>query len=290
MISVMDGSASSASSGPSPSTSARPESTRRSLSFLVMVIAVVRKYSSASSTIFSRTPDLLLESISSAYFSISRAWCCTLAAAKAGVSSPPPAGAARAASEGAGAPVTAGEVRATGIAVAELYVEAAPGTVPTAGPLVDPTVPGGTVWFCLTLSSRPISAIDGRHRFVKWYLFSTSFWLTPWADWTCGQPSSDALGCVVRLYLRVVLLRNQVKSSASHWVSSIVRLETIPPTGPDVPAVVAPPAGWTFTVRGPRPITRTCVNTVLLTIFGGPAGAAAPVAKTVRLADEMTVM
>ena len=77
-------------------------------------------------------------------------------------------------------------------------VEAAPGTVPTAGPLVDPTVPGGTVWFCLTLSSKPISAIAGRHKFVKWYLASTSFWLTPCADCTAGQPSSDALGSCVR--------------------------------------------------------------------------------------------
>src|SRR6267378_8184071 len=145
MISVIDGSASSASRGPRPSTSSRTESTRRSLSFLVIVIAVVRKYSSASSRIFSRTPGLLLESIWSAYFSIRRAWICTLAAVNAGVSSPLAAVVARADRLGAGGAVAAGgAVWATGIAVAAPY-DGAPGTVPTAGPLVVPTVPGGTV-------------------------------------------------------------------------------------------------------------------------------------------------
>src|ERR1700716_135767 len=71
---------------------------------------------------------------------------------------------------------------ATGIAVAGAYEVPIPGTVPTTGPLVDPTVPGGTVWFCLTLSSNPISAIAGRHKFVKWYLASTFFWSTPSLD------------------------------------------------------------------------------------------------------------
>src|SRR6202158_2256919 len=90
MISVMLGSASSASSGPNPRTSSRTESTSRSLSALVIVIAVVRKYSSASSRIFSRTPLLLLESIWSANFSMSLAWICTFAAVRAGPH--PPAG------------------------------------------------------------------------------------------------------------------------------------------------------------------------------------------------------
>src|SRR6266850_3585040 len=198
MISVMDGSASRASRGPRPRTSSRTESTRRSLSFLVIVIAVVRKYSSASSRIFSRTPGLLLESIWSAYFSIRRAWICTLAAVKAGVSSPPAALVARDERLGAGGAVAAGgEVWAIGIALAAAYV-VAPGTVPTAGPLVVPTVPGGTVWFCLTRSSRPISASAGHHRAWKWYLASTSFWLTPWADRTVGQVGSGALGGWVR--------------------------------------------------------------------------------------------
>ena len=181
MISVMAGSASSASSGPRPSTSSRTESTRRSLSFLVIVIAVERKYSSASSRIFSRTPGLLLESIWSAYFSISRAWIWTLAAVKAGVRSPPTAAAARCDSDGAGGAVTGG-AWASGIDVVGPYVVAPPGIVPTAGPLAPPADAGGAVWFCLTLSSRPISAIAGRHRAVKWYLASTSFWLTPCAD------------------------------------------------------------------------------------------------------------
>src|SRR6266852_2376902 len=52
MISVMLGSASSASRGPKPRTSSRTESMRRSLSVLVIVIAVVRKYSSASYDLF----------------------------------------------------------------------------------------------------------------------------------------------------------------------------------------------------------------------------------------------
>src|SRR5260221_317597 len=107
MISVMAGSASSASSGPRPNTSSRTESTRRSLSFLVIVIAVERKYSSASSRIFSRTPGLLLESIWSANFSIRRAWIWTLAAVKAGVRSPPTAAAARCDNDGVGGAATA---------------------------------------------------------------------------------------------------------------------------------------------------------------------------------------
>jgi hypothetical protein len=64
---------------------------------------------------------------------------------KAGVSSPPAAAAARDDRLGGGAAVaTGGDVWATGIAVAAAYV-VAPGTVPTAGPLDVPTVPGGTV-------------------------------------------------------------------------------------------------------------------------------------------------
>src|SRR6202165_3417222 len=185
MISVMDGSASSASSGPSPSTSSRTESTRRSLSFLVIVIAVERKYSSASSRIFSRTPGLLLESIWSAYFSIRRAWILALAAVRAGVSSPPTAAAAlRCDSDGAGAggAVDVADCEATGIDVGAPYVVAAAGVGATAGPLVPPVGAGGTVWFCLTRSSRPISANAGRHRVEKWYLASTSFLLTTCAD------------------------------------------------------------------------------------------------------------
>ena len=73
-----------------------------------------------------------------------------------------------------------------GIAVAAPY-EVPPGAVPTAGPLAVPTVPGGTVWFCLTRSSRPISANAGRHKEVKWYLASTSCWLTPFAASTVGR-------------------------------------------------------------------------------------------------------
>src|SRR6267154_831999 len=140
MISVMFGSARRASRGPKPRTSSRTESTRRSLSVLVIVIAVVRKYSSASSTIFSRTPGLLLESIWSAYFSIRRAWICTLAAVKAGVSSPPAAAAARDERLGAagGAVAAGGAGWARGIAVAAPY-DVDPETVPTAGPLVVPT-------------------------------------------------------------------------------------------------------------------------------------------------------
>ena len=93
---------------------------RRSLSALVMVMAVLRKYSSASSTIFSRTPPLLLESIWSANFSMSLAWIWTLAAVKAGVISPPAAMAARAARLVAmGIAASTGAAwRATGIAVA----------------------------------------------------------------------------------------------------------------------------------------------------------------------------
>src|SRR5258706_6885332 len=199
MISVIDGSASKASSGPRPSTSSRPGSTRRSWAFLVIVIAVVRKYASASSSILSVTPGLLLESIWSAYFSIRRAWICTLAAVKAGVSSPPAAADARdeRLGDAGGAVAAGGAVWATGIAVAAPY-DVDPGTVPTAGPLVVPTVPGGAVWFCLTRSRRPISASAGRHRAVKWYLASTSFWLTPCADKTVGQVGSGALGGWVR--------------------------------------------------------------------------------------------
>src|SRR5579859_5630681 len=149
MISVMFGSASKASRGPRPSTSSRTESTRRSLSDLVMVIAVVRKYSSASSTIFSRTPGLLLESIWSANFSISLAWIWTLAAVNAGVRSAPLA-TARWESEmaGAGAAAGGGAVEA-GIAVGA-YVAAPPGMVAVAGPF-EAGPAGGTVWFCLTL-------------------------------------------------------------------------------------------------------------------------------------------
>jgi hypothetical protein len=116
---------------------------------------------------------------------------------KAGVSSPPAAAVARADRLGGGAVATGGEVWATGIAVVAPY-DVAPGTVPTAGPLVAPTAPGGAVWFCLTRSSRPISANAGRHKAVKWYLASTAFWLTPWADRTVGQVGSGALGGWVR--------------------------------------------------------------------------------------------
>ena len=90
--------------------------------------------------------------------------------------------AARCDSEGAGGAVAVAACEATGIDVGAPYVVAPPGMVPTAGPLVPPVGAGGTVWFCLTRSSRPISAIAGRHRVEKWYLASTSFWLTPCAD------------------------------------------------------------------------------------------------------------
>src|SRR6202158_1655262 len=146
MISVIDGSASNASRRPRPSTSSRTESTRRSLSFLVIVIAVERKYSSASSRIFSRTPGLLLESIWSAYFSIRRAWIWTLAAVKAGVSSPPTAAAAlRCDSDGAGAggAVDVADCEATGIDVGAPYVVAAAGMGPTAGAGGPPAGGGG---------------------------------------------------------------------------------------------------------------------------------------------------
>src|SRR6202158_4174453 len=163
MISVMLGSASSASSGPNPRTSSRTESTSRSLSALVIVIAVVRKYSSASSRIFSRTPLLLLESIWSANFSMSLAWICTFAAVKAGPISPPGAAAARVDRLGAGAGVSTGaEGRATLIAVAAAY-GGPPGAVAT-GPLVVGAAGTGTpVWFCLTLSRRPMSATARAH-------------------------------------------------------------------------------------------------------------------------------
>jgi len=105
---------------------------------------------------------------------------------KAGVSSPPtaPDAAARCDSEAdaAGGAVEVADCEATGIDVGAPYVVAAPGMVLTAGPLVPPVGAGGTVWFCLTRSSRPISANAGRHRVEKWYLASTSFWLTPCAD------------------------------------------------------------------------------------------------------------
>ena len=82
-------------------------------------MAVLRKYSSASSTIFSRTPTLLLESIWSAYFSISFAWICTFAAVNAGVISPPALVAAREDGLGMGGAGAAGaDGRAIGIAVA----------------------------------------------------------------------------------------------------------------------------------------------------------------------------
>src|SRR5256885_10287918 len=152
-----------------------------------MVMAVERKYSSASSRIFSRTPALLLESISSAYFSISLAWICTLAAVKAGVSSPP-VGAARWESDVAGGAVAAGW--ATGIAACGVY-GVAPGRVAVAGPL--PALPGGTVWFCLTLSRRPNGSYIPVPRVVKWYLASACFPLTPPADRTVGQMESGWL-------------------------------------------------------------------------------------------------
>src|SRR5450759_5005462 len=153
MISVIFGSASNASSGPSPSTSSRTESTRRSLSVLVIVMAVVRKYSSASSTIFSRTPTLLLESIWSAKRSISLAWIWTFAAVNAGGASPTAGG--RAAAAAGGGTVSVG--RAFGTAEEVLYEVAPPGAVATAGPLLAGPVTGGApVWFCLTLSRRPI--------------------------------------------------------------------------------------------------------------------------------------
>src|SRR6266566_3718386 len=183
MISVMFGSASSASSGPRPRTSSGTDSTRRSLSFLVIVIAVERKYSSASSKIFSLTQALLLESISSANFSIRRAWICTLAAVKAGVTSPAPADAARCESDDGGGLVAAD--CAAGMAACGVYgVE--PGKVAVVGPLPAPL--GGTVWFCLTLSSRPIRPPG--YRAVKWYFASTWFWLTPPARVISGHAAS----------------------------------------------------------------------------------------------------
>src|SRR6266851_4386897 len=135
MISVMLGSASRASRGPSPSTSSRTDSTSLSLSALVIVMAVARKYSSASSTIFSRTPALLLESIWSANFSMSLEWIWTLAAVNAGVISPPAAMAERAAkldSEGWALSTGAAAGRAIGMAVAAAYAAGAD----VAGPLV----------------------------------------------------------------------------------------------------------------------------------------------------------
>src|SRR5580765_8366484 len=191
MISVMFGSARSASSGPSPRTSSRTESTRRSLSVLVIVIAVVRKYSSASSRIFSRTPTLLLESIWSANRSISLAWIWTLAAVNAGGASPTcGALAAAAADNDAGGAVSG--TRAFGTADDVLYELAPPGAVAAAGPLLaGPDTGGAPVWFCLTLSSRPIfSCRRGRYRLVKWNLASTSDWLTPLAASTVGQVAS----------------------------------------------------------------------------------------------------
>src|SRR5689334_20266665 len=195
MISVIPGSASRASRGPSPSTSSRTDSTRRPLSFLVIVIAVERKYSSASSKIFSRTPALFDESISSANFSISLAWIWTLAAVKAGVTSPPVA-AARWESDcwvEGGAAGAAG--CATGIAACGVYWDA-PGRVAVAGPL--PAAPGGTVWFCLTLSRRPNGGYLPLTSVVKWYLASTCLPLTPPAAVTAGQLGSGWLGGAVR--------------------------------------------------------------------------------------------
>jgi hypothetical protein len=59
---------------------------------------------------------LLLESISSAYFSISLEWICTFAAVKAGVSSPPATRAAAAACESdVGAAAVGADGCATGI-------------------------------------------------------------------------------------------------------------------------------------------------------------------------------
>src|SRR5690242_2938851 len=186
MISVMLGSASSASRGPRPRTSSRTESTRRSLSFLVIVIAVERKYSSASSTIFSRTPALLLESISSANFSISLEWICTFAAVKAGESSPPPIPREAAACDrdvGAAAAGAAG--CAAGIDGCGVY-GVAPGRVAVAGPFpVGPA--GGTVWFCLTLSRSPM---DFDYSDVKWYLASTCLLVTPPAAWMVAHEVS----------------------------------------------------------------------------------------------------
>src|SRR5438270_7533247 len=192
MISVMFGSASSASSGPNPNTSSRTDSTRRPLSFLVIVIAVDRKYSSASSKIFSRTPALFDESISSANFSISLAWIWTLAAVNAGLSSPPTPRPAAAwdSDAGAGAMVAAGW--ATGIAACGVY-GVAPGRVAVAGPLPAPPA-GGTVWFCLTLSRSPKADYLPVMRVVKWYLASTCLPLTPPAAVTVAQLGSGVLG------------------------------------------------------------------------------------------------
>src|SRR5450759_3514905 len=140
MISVMFGSASSASSGPRPRTSSRTESTRRSLSVLVIVMAVLRKYSSASSTILSRTPTLLLESIWSAKRSMSLAWIWTLAAVKAGGICSATAGAPWARVLDGGGTVSVTE-RAAG--TADEYVAAPPGAVAVAGPLLAGPETGG---------------------------------------------------------------------------------------------------------------------------------------------------
>ncbi len=101
-----------------------------------MVMAVDRKYSSASSTILARTPSLLLESIWSANFSISLAWICTFAAVKAGICSPPAPGRGEGGADGTGA---AG--RATGMADA---VVKPPATLALAGPFPPTVAAAGT--------------------------------------------------------------------------------------------------------------------------------------------------
>src|ERR1700680_674195 len=110
-----------------------------------------------------------------------------------------------------------------------------------------------------------------------------------------GQVGSAAAGAVREawkdstVYLSCVLFRNHVKYSASHCVNSMVRLEVTPPTWPVPPTVVAPAAGWTFVVAGPRPITRTLVKMVLVMILGGPAGGVELVLNTEMFAEAMTV-
>src|SRR5437879_3847700 len=85
--------------------------------------------------------------------------------------------------------------RTAGIAACGVY-GVAPGRVAVAGPL--PALPGGTVWFCLTLSRRPNGGYLPVTRVVKWYLASTCFPLTPPADSTVGQLESGWLGGVAR--------------------------------------------------------------------------------------------
>src|SRR5713226_4590050 len=151
MISVISASASSCSSGPSPSTSLSSEPTTFSLSDLVMVTLLSRKYSSVSSTIFSRTPSRLVTSSWSAYFSSRRVWIWTLAAVKAGLWDSPTAEVAAVAA--AARRVTWGAAWAAAAAA----WAARPVATPEGGPLL-PAAGGavGAPWLALTLSSRPI--------------------------------------------------------------------------------------------------------------------------------------